>query len=65
MKDVPALDIAIRGRWTSHKSLEHYLKNGRHWLSRIQVNPSSRTRLDEFIAVAATFGRTARSEPVS
>ena len=37
LSDVAAEDIKIRGRWKSQSSLEHYLRNGRHWMATMRL----------------------------
>ena len=58
LQDVPALDIAIRGRWASTKSLEHYLKNGRNWLSKIHITPEIQAKLSAYISKSLTYATT-------
>ena len=55
LQDLPAEDIAIRGRWAVQKSLKHYLNNGRKWLAQIEVMEDIRSKLDTYMKVATTF----------
>ena len=41
LTDVSAEDIKIRGRWKCQTSLEHYLRNGRHWMATMRLTDNA------------------------
>jgi integrase len=48
LRGVPTLDIAIRGRWASEKSLRTYISCWQAWLLEVHMSPVVRDRINAF-----------------
>jgi integrase len=48
LQGVPTLDIAIRGRWASEKSLRTYISVWQAWLLEVHMSPVVRDRINAF-----------------